>query len=84
MSDLLTGLQILPMVIALHTSDFTRGPQDEVTQDFVGGGVVLVLGDVEIEGALGYKETDCKFSQNCNSSAAGYASARWIIGGRKR
>lgn len=76
------GITFLPMLLALHTSDFTEGPQSEVTQDFIGAGVIAQWRDIEIEGALGWKYTNCKLYDACESTPAGYASVRWIIGGR--
>ena len=70
-------VQIRPMFVLAHTSDFTRS-EWEVTQDFIGVGAEVQFRSIRIEGALGRKATDCQFSRRCGSTPGGYAAFKWM------
>lgn len=74
-------LKIVPLILALHTSNPTAGPQSEVTQDYVGAGLELSAPyGFTLTATLGYKDTNCKAFEHCTSSAAGSVELKWAIG----
>jgi len=74
----MSGVALVPLVLALHTSSPTAGEREEVTQNVAAAGLELRIGDhMQVDAALGYKKTDCHFYQNCGTSPAGVIEIRW-------